>query len=114
MIDHLLNVSLTHRRPVTVRDSGGGQSTTWLPLGTVRGRVSQPTSSVEREEADQHGADLTYPVYLGPRADVRRGDELLDVVGGGRMFEVLAVYPPSQPIYLRADCRLRQSEEEGL
>lgn len=109
MIEHLLNVSLRHRRPSTTRDGGGGQSTSWQELDSVRGRVSQATAATEREAADQHGADLTYPVYLAPEADVRRGDELAD--GSGRVFVVLAAYPPSRPIYLRADCRSRQSEE---
>ncbi|MFF0867632.1 head-tail adaptor protein [Nonomuraea sp. NPDC003560] len=109
MIAHLLNRTLQHRRPSTVRDGGGGQHTTWLPIGAVRARVSQPGTPAEREEGDQSGADLSYPVYLAPGAGVRRGDELFD---DAHVYEVLATYTPSEPIYLRADCRRREREEE--
>lgn len=106
MIEHLLNRSVLVLRPETTGDGGGGQVTTWSPVGTVRGRVSQPTSR-ERETGDQHGADLTHEVYFAPRADVRRGDRLQV---GTDLLEVLATYEPSRPKYLRADCRLRESE----
>lgn len=110
-IEHLLNRTLGHTRPHTTSDGGGGQSTEWRAVGTgtVRARVSQPTA-VERETGDQHGADLSYPIYLSPRAAVRRGDRLTD---GAVVYEVLEIYGPSEAIYLRADCRLRQSEEEA-
>ncbi len=110
MIDHLLNRTLQHTRPQTTTDAGGGQSTQWWPVGTgtVRARVSQP-GATERETGDQHGADLTYPIYLSPRAAVRRGDRLTD---GDLVYLVLEIYGPSESVYLRADCRLRQSEEE--
>jgi head-tail adaptor len=109
MIEHLLNRALSHSRPQTTSDGGGGRTTTWLDLGTVRARVSQPTAT-ERETGDQHGADLSYPIYLSPRTAVRRGDRLAD---GTRVYEVLETFGPSESIYLRADCRLRQSEEDG-
>lgn len=108
-IDHLLNRTLQHTRPSTSADAGGGQTTTWSALGTVRARLSQPGAS-ERETGDQLGADLSYPIYLSPRADVRRGDRLAD---GLAVYEVLEVYGPSDVKYLRADCRLRQREGEA-
>ncbi|MGW4641809.1 head-tail adaptor protein [Sphaerisporangium sp. NPDC004334] len=107
--DRLLNRTLQVRRPHTTGDGGGGQVTTWQAAGTVRARLSQPTA-VERETGDQYGADLTYPVYLLPEADVRRGDQLID---GERVLLVTEVYTPSEPVYLRADCRRRQSEEDA-
>ncbi|MFG1873388.1 head-tail adaptor protein [Sphaerisporangium sp. NPDC049003] len=108
MVEHLLNRTLAHTRPHTFSDGGGGQATEWRPVGTgtVRARVNQPTA-VEREAGDQLSADLSYPIYLSPRAAVRRGDRLTD---GHAVYEVLETYGPSVSIYLRADCRLRQSE----
>ena len=108
MIAHLLNRTVQVLRPQTAGDGGGGQTTTWSPIAMVRARVSQPTSR-ERETADQHGADLTHEVYLAPGADVRRGDRLqVDQL----RLEVLATFGPSAPKYLRADCRLRDREED--
>jgi hypothetical protein len=49
-------------------------------------------------------------VYLAPGADVRRGDRLqVDQL----LLEVLATFGPSAPKYLRADCRLRDREEDA-
>lgn len=97
---------LEHWRHQTGPDGSGGQTTTWAQVGTVRARVSQATTA-ERVAAQQAGADHTQPVYLSPRADVRRGDELRGPEGSWR---VKAVIRPSEPVYLRADCELTQGE----
>lgn len=107
MIEHLLNRRMTVMRPHTTGDGGGGQTTEWRVAGTVRARVDQPTAT-ERETGDQNGADISHPVYLLPRADVRRGDRLVD---GALDLLVLKIYGPSAPKYRRADCEERQSEE---
>lgn len=101
-----LNRRLGHWRQDTVQDGSGGQVTEWVSLGTVRARVSQPTAA-ERVAAQQAGATHTQPVYVQPRADVRRGDELRGPEGSWR---VTAVFRPSEPVYLRADCELTQGE----
>ncbi len=102
-----LNRRLEHYRYQTGPDGSGGQTTTWVHLGAVRARVSQPTAA-ERVAAQQAGAEHTQPVYVAPRADVRRGDELRGPEGSWR---VGAVFRPSEPVYLRADCELVQGEE---
>lgn len=101
-----LNRRLQHWRYETGPDGSGGQNTTWVQLGTVRARVSQATTA-ERVAARQAGADHTQPVYVAPRADVRRGDELRGPEGAWRVTSVIR---PSEPVYLRADCELIQGE----
>lgn len=102
----LLNRAGTVRRRVDSPDGAGGYTTTWATVGTVPCRVSQPTDD-QRTTGGQDGTDLTQPIYLAPDADVRRGDELhVD----GLVLEVLATFGPSEPVYLRADCRSRQTE----
>ena len=101
-----LNRRLEQWRREETPDGSGGTVTTWLLIGTVRARVSQPTAA-ERVAAQQAGAEHTQPVYVQPRADVRRGDELRGPEGAWR---VTAVYRPSEPVYLRADCELTPGE----
>lgn len=105
-IGNYLNRRLQHYRRETTSDGSGGQIATWVSLGPVRARVSQPTAA-ERVAAQQAGADHTQPVYVRPRSDVRRGDELRGPEGAWR---VNAVFRPSEPVYLRADCELIQGE----
>ena len=101
-----LNRRLEHYRREEEPDGSGGVMTDWVRLGSVRARVSQPTAA-ERVAAQQAGAEHTQPVYVQPRADVRRGDELRGAEGAWR---VTAVFRPSEPVYLRADCKLTQGE----
>lgn len=96
-------------RTTTGDDGAGGQTTVRTQVGTVRARVSQP-SAAERIAAMQGGAVLTLAVYLQPDADVRRGDEL---VGAGETYRVKAVFTPSEPAYLRADCERIEAEVTG-
>ena len=103
-----LNRRLAHHRREEVPDGSGGVITDWVSLGTVRARVSQATTA-ERVAAQQAGADHTQPVYVSPRADVRRGDELRGPEGSWR---VTSVVRPSEAVYLRADCELIQGEEQ--
>ncbi|MFD0773376.1 head-tail adaptor protein [Streptomonospora algeriensis] len=107
-IGHRLNRVLTQRRPVGTPTGSGGKTTTWVTVGTVRCRVSQP-SAAERVAARQQGAVHTQPVYCAPDADVRRGDELVDT-DTGETWRVKAVIYPSVRVYLRADCELIQAE----
>ena len=105
-IGNYLNRRLQHYRRETTGDGSGGQITDWVRKGTVRARASQPTTA-ERVAAQQAGAAHTQPVYVQPRADVRRGDELRGPEGSWR---VSAVFRPSEPVYLRCDCELIQGE----
>lgn len=102
-----LNRRLAQWRREETSDGAGGVITDWVNLGTVRARVSQATTA-ERVAAQQAGADHTQPVYVSPRADVRRGDELRGPEGAWRVTSVMR---PSEPVYLRADCELVQGEE---
>lgn len=101
-----LNRTLVVWRPDEVDDGAGGQTVTYLEIGEVRARVSQPQAA-ERVSAAQAGAALQYPIYLWPDADVRRGDQLR---GDGQVFRVKATVVPSEPVYLRADSELIESE----
>ncbi|WP_017599201.1 phage head closure protein [Nocardiopsis lucentensis] len=105
-IGHLLNVEVTLWRRTTVPDGSGGQTTTWVEIGPVRCRISQP-SVAERVAARQVGADHTQPIYLAPGTDVHRGDELRRA---GQTWRVVAAVVPSEDVYLRADCELIQPE----
>lgn len=104
-VARLLNRRVTVWRRSRVDDGMGGGIDTWVQVGTVRARFSQP-SARERVAADQSEARLSHVVYMLPDADVRRGDELRD---GNRIFDVLATFEPSSAgTYLRADCEARQ------
>lgn len=105
-VGHLLNHRLAQWRREERPDGAGGVITEWVDLGPLRCRISQP-SAAERIAAQQAGAEHTQPVYLSPAASVRRGDELREP---GRTWRVVAVYTPSEPVYLRADCELIQTE----
>lgn len=105
-IARLLNARAEVWRQSRVSDGMGGWVTTWAKTSDVRARFSQP-SATERVVADQNGAELSHVVYLRPDDDVRRDDELRR---GADVFEVLAVFEPSEPgTYLRADCKRRQA-----
>lgn len=108
-VGHLLNRTVAHWRPLLTADGGGGQESSWALLGTVRARLSQP-SSAEDVQADRDGAEITHVVYLRPDAPVVRGDQLRD---GALVLDVHAVYGPSVSVYLRADCESRQSQPPG-
>lgn len=105
MIGHLLHTRRSVFREVVSDDGAGGRVTSWVHVGDVACRVSQP-SAAERVLALQAGAEAAVPVYLAPTADVRRGDELRDEAGN--TLRVLATVIPSRPVYLRADCQLVQ------
>ena len=97
-------------RPVTVDDEYGGQETTMVKQpGTVRAKVDQP-SNADQLLAQQAGSRHDHTVYLLPRADVRRGDELrgTDRLGQAQVFRVLATVQPSTPVYSKAPCQLTQ------
>lgn len=108
MITHLLNRTLAHWRSVEEPTGTGGFTTTWIQLGDVAARVSQP-SAAERVAADQGESRLTHAIYLDPGSPVSRGDELRD---GDETFEVIATIVPSKAKYLRADAHLAQHEED--
>ncbi|ROO51459.1 SPP1 family predicted phage head-tail adaptor [Micromonospora sp. Llam0] len=103
---HDLPRQLTVWRPQLVDDGAGGQTVTHVQVGAVWARVPQP-STAERVAAAQAGAAHTTPLYLRPDADVARGDELR---GGGEVWRVTSTVVPSEPAYLRADCKWVQSE----
>lgn len=106
-----LNRTLEVYRPTTVEDEGGGRETTMVLQGTVRAKVDQP-SNADRMLAAQAGSTHDHTVFLHPRADVRRGDELrgTDALGTPQVFRVLAVVQPSTPVYSKAPCELIQRE----
>ncbi|WP_432008926.1 phage head completion protein [Streptomyces bacillaris] len=105
-----LNRRLEVWRPTTVDDGYGGQETALVQQpGTVRGKVDQP-SNADRMLAAQANSKHDHTVFLLPRADVRRGDELrgTDALGQEQAFRVLAVVQPSTPVYSKALCQLIQ------
>lgn len=108
-----LNRTLEVRRPTTVPDGYGGQTTTLVLQGTVRAKVDQP-SPTERLVAAQTTSRHSHNVYLQPGADVRRGDELhgTDPHGTTQVFRVQAVVQPSAPVYSKALVELIQAEGE--
>lgn len=106
MVFHLLNTTLEVWRANTTPDAGGGQTATRVQIGTVEGRLSQP-SAQQREVGQRSEARVTHDVYLMPGADVARGDELRT---DGLVLDVIATVTPSEPIYLKAACESRDVE----
>ncbi|MEV0884749.1 head-tail adaptor protein [Streptomyces microflavus] len=105
-----LNRRLEVWRPVTTDDGYGGQDTVFVQQpGTVRAKVDQP-SNADRMLAAQSQSKHDHTVFLLPRADVRRGDELrgTDALGQAQAFRVLATVQPSTPVYTKAPCQLIQ------
>lgn len=105
-IRHLLNQSLDVWRATVQGDGMGGQTTTWVQVGSIKARLSQP-SAQEREVAAHKEAELTQVIYALPGADVVRGDELH---GFGTAYVVLATFQPSKPAYLRIETTTEQVE----
>ncbi|MFR9807067.1 head-tail adaptor protein [Pseudonocardia sp. RS010] len=103
----LLPEQLQVWRLTSTTDDGGGRETTWAQVATLPGRISQPTTR-ERQTAQADGSDLSPRVYLAPRVDVRRGDQLR--TDRGLVLQVTAVFEPSEPVYTRCDVELRQPE----
>jgi SPP1 family predicted phage head-tail adaptor len=109
-ISRLLNTGVEVWRATLTDDGYGGQAETWNQVATYRARFSQPWAR-DRQAADQHSALLTHVVYLPDTAAVQQGDELRQE---GRVFDVIAVFQPSEPgTYLRADCQARQPVTGG-
>jgi len=105
-----LNRRLEVWRPTATPDGYGGQKTTFVQQsGTVRAKVDQP-SNADRMLAQQAGSEHDHTVFLSPRADVRRGDELrgTDRLGQAQVLRVLAAVQPSTPVYSKAPCQLIQ------
>lgn len=77
--------------------------------GTVRAKVDQP-SNADQLLAQQAGSKHDHTVFVSPRADVHRGDELrgTDALGQAQVFKVLANVQPSTPVYSKAPCQLTQ------
>lgn len=107
--EHELPTEFEVWRTTEVDDGAGGWTETTAQAGTVRGKVNQP-SAAEVVVAQQSGVELTYAIHLLPDADVLRGDELR---AGADVYKVRAAFVPSEPIYKRADCEYRQTEEIG-
>lgn len=113
-IGRYLNRQLEVWRPTTAPDGAGGQSTTLVKQALpVRAKVDQP-SPTERMVAAQAGSRHSHDVFLLPRADVRRGDELrgTDDLGHDQVFRVQSVVQPSTPVYSKALVELIQAEGE--
>lgn len=104
-VRHLLRSQAVVYRNVPTADAGGGQSTVRTLQGTSPCRYRQPTVAVEGTSAGADVANVMDIVYFLPTADIQRNDELNI---GATVLDVHAVYTPSEPIYLRADCRSRQ------
>ncbi|MBD9731178.1 head-tail adaptor protein [Streptomyces sp. H28] len=109
-----LNRRLEVWRETTTDDGAGGQETIVAKVATVRGKVDQP-SPTERLIAQQSGSRHSHNIYLAPRANVRRGDELrgTDALGNAQRFRVQSVVQPSTPVYSKALVELTQSQPEG-
>lgn len=114
-IGRYLNRQLEVWRPTTVPDGAGGKRTTLVKQAQpVRAKVDQP-SPTERMVAAQTSSRHSHDVFLLPRADVRRGDELRgpDDLGNDQVFRVQAVVQPSTPVYSKALAELIQTEGES-
>ncbi|GHI91277.1 phage head completion protein [Streptomyces olivaceus] len=109
-----LNRSLAVWRETTTDDGAGGQETTLTQVATVRGKVDQP-SPTERLIAQQSESRHSHNVFLLPRANVRRGDELrgTDALGKAQTFRVQSVVQPSTPVYSKALVELIQTQPGG-
>ena len=105
---HELNRRFKVMRPTTVADSSGGSVPTLTQVGTVRAKVSQPTTA-EQYEAQQAGSSFTVVAHLKPKADVRRGDYLV-ALDDGDSLRVKSTVLPSDPVYLRVDAEQIQAE----
>jgi head-tail adaptor len=112
-ITHRLNRTLSVYRPQTADDGHGGETTALNLVGTVRGKVDQP-SPTERLMAAQGESRHSHNIYLSARADVRRGDELRgsDALGNAQVFRVQSVVQPSTLVYSKALVELTQGEGE--
>src|SRR5690606_41885803 len=106
-----LNRRLVEWREMTTDDGAGGEETVVAKEATVRGKVAQPPPT-ERLIAQQSGSRHSHNIYLAPRANVRRGDELrgTDALGNAQRFRVQSVVQPSTPVYSKALVELTQSE----
>ena len=93
-------------RPSMTDDGMGGRTRSWVLVGTVRCKVDVP-SAREREAGGQWSAEHTHSVFLLPKADVRRGDEIR---GGPEPLRVLAVMEPSRRDYRKAVCQRLEPE----
>ncbi|MDX3405528.1 head-tail adaptor protein [Streptomyces sp. ME02-6977A] len=113
-IGRTLNRTLAVWRETAVDDGAGGQETTLAQVATVRGKVDQP-SPTERLMAQQSNSNHSHNIYLLPRANVRRGDELrgTDALGNDQIFRVLSIVQPSTPVYSKAFVELTQSQPGG-
>jgi head-tail adaptor len=113
-VGRYLNRQLQVYRLEMADDGHGGQITSLVLKGTVRAKVDQP-SPTERMVAAQTQSRHSHDVFLLPRADVRRGDELrgTDGLGNQQVFRVQSVVQPSTPVYSKALVELIQSEGEG-
>nr|WP_223188602.1 head-tail adaptor protein [Streptomyces sp. TRM68416] len=109
-----MNRQLTVHRPTATDDGHGGQVVEYVLQGSVRAKVDQP-SPTERLVAAQTTSRHSHDVFLLPRADVRRGDELrgTDALGNAQVFRVQSVVQPSTPVYSKALVELIQAEGEG-
>lgn len=112
-IGRYLNRQLEVWRPQMSDDGSGGQEVALVAAGTVRAKVDQP-SPTERLVAAQAASRHSHDVFLLPRADVRRGDELrgTDDLGHDQVFRVQSVVQPSIPVYSKALVELIQAEGE--
>lgn len=104
---HELPETLEVWRNVSVEDPYGGTQKTLVRIGDVLAKVSQPAAA-EQIEAQQAGSTMTMIVHMRPDADVSRSDELRRA--DGDKLRVKYTIQPSEPVYLRADCELVQSE----
>ncbi|MEW2383378.1 head-tail adaptor protein [Micromonospora sp. NPDC047707] len=112
MIGHWLNQRLDVWRAQREPDGAGGATTARARVGQVRARITQPRAG-EQVEADRAGARHTSDVYLLPRADVRRGDELRPAgapADSRPYWRVMSTVSPSVAVYRRAAAELIEEE----
>lgn len=100
-VSRLLNQSAEVWRAERVPDGGGGWETTWVKVGDVRARFSQPSAS-ERVIGEQGHALWDAIIYFEPDADVLRNDEIRRA-GHPTMSVVSTLEPSAAGTYLRAD-----------
>jgi len=96
-------------RPTRTGDGQGGWAAGYADAGRVWGRL-RPAAVSERTAAAQRQAVISHVLYVGPAADVRRGDL---VSGAGQVVKVEGVREPSHAgHHLEIDCWELQKERE--
>jgi len=100
-ISHLLNRTPTIKRTVQTADGQGGFTESLSVVATVKGR-RRAASGSERLVAGREDAKVTHIWYFEPGTDIKVRDTVVD---GSASYEVLALLPPSEDLYVKAQTK---------